>query len=288
MRSTLFFLNINIFHNRLFSIFVSYIMKIRWKIVFISIGCLLVVSYLIFAGVSFAGRLSTEVCHGVQVTVEDSSKIGFITSKEVFRLLESRNLNLVGQTMKHIDIRKIEREIRKNPYIDKVDCYKTLDGNVKISVWQRQPIVHVMTTENYYLDNDFHKMPFVPGYSTYVPIVSGTVSQTYIRYKLFPFIRFLQGNEFWNAQVEQIYVQNDSTVELVPRVGDYIINLGSVDRYEQKLDKLMELYNKAFNTIGWNRYSYIDLQYRDKVICSKKSDEPVPVKQDVEGSEPIQ
>jgi len=263
-------------------------MKIRWKIVFISIGCLLVASYLIFAGISFSGKLSSEVCHGVQVTVEDSSQIGFITSKEIYRLLESRNLNLVGQTMKQINISKVEREIMKNQYINKVDCYKTLDGNVKISVWQRKPILHVMTTENYYLDNDFHKMPFVPGYSTYVPIVSGTVSQAYIHNQLFPFIRFLQKDEFWNAQVDQIYVQNDSTVELVPRVGDCIINLGSIDRYEQKLDKLMTLYTKAFNTIGWNRYTYIDLQYRDKVICTKQSDEPVPEKPQVEGSEPIQ
>lgn len=284
----MFFLNINFAHIVLFSIFVFHIMKIRWKIVSISIGCLLVVSYLVFAGVSFSGKLSSEVCRGVQVTVEDSSKIGFITSKEIFRLLESRNLNLVGQTMKHINIGKVEQEIRRNQYIDKVDCYKTLDGNIKISVWQRQPIVHVMTAENYYLDNDFHKMPFVPGYSTYVPIVSGTVSQRYIRNQLFPFVRFLQGNEFWNSQVDQIYVHNDSTVELVPRVGDYIINLGPIDRYEQKLDKLMTLYTKAFNTIGWNRYSYIDLQYRDRVICTKKSDEPVPQKKEVEGSEPIQ
>lgn len=264
-------------------------MKIRWKIVFISIGLLLVSSYLIFAGMSFSGKLSKEVCRGVQVTVEDGSKTGFITSKEIYHLLESRNLNMVGQTMRDIDIDRVAREIQKNQYVDRVDCYKTLDGNIKISVWQRTPIVHVMTDDNYYLDNEFHKMPFVPGYSTYVPIVSGTVSPAYIQEKLFPFIRFLQKNEFWNAQIVQIYVNNDSTVELAPRVGDYIINLGPIDRYEQKLDKLMTLYTKAFNKIGWNRYSYIDLQYRDRVVCTKKGNEPtVKPQQETEGSEPIQ
>lgn len=263
-------------------------MKIRWKIVFISIGCVLVISYLIFAGVSFSDKLSTEVCHGVQVTVEDSSEIGFLTSKEVYRLLESRNLNLVGQTMKHIDIDKIAREIKKNQYVERVNCYKTLDGNVKISVWQRKPMVHVITDDNYYLDNEFHRMPFVTGYSTYVPVVSGSVSVMYIRNRLFPLIRFMQQDEFWNAQIQQIYITNDTNVELVPRVGDYIINLGTIDRFEQKLGKLMTLYTKAFNTMGWNRYSYIDLQYRDRVVCTKKSDEPIPEQKETEGTEPIQ
>lgn len=264
-------------------------MNIRWKIVFISIGSLLVISYLIFAGITFSDKLSAEVCRGVQVEIEDGSRTGFISSKEIYHLLESRNLNMVGQTMREINIEKVAREIGKNQYVKRVDCYKTLDGNVKISIWQREPVVHVMTDDNYYLDNEFHRMPFVPGYSTYVPIVSGTVSLTYIRNRLFPFIRFLQKNEFWNAQIEQIYISNDSTVELAPRVGDYIINLGTIDRYEQKLDKLMTLYIKAFNKIGWNRYSYIDLQYRDRVVCTKKENEPATQpRQETEGSEPIQ
>lgn len=263
-------------------------MKIRWKIVFISIGCILVISYLIFAGVSFSDKLSTKVCHGVQVTVEDSAEIGFLTSKEVYRMLESRTPDLVGRTMKHIDTGKIAREIKKNQYVERVDCYKTLDGNLKISIWQRKPMVHVMTDDNYYLDNEFHRMPYVPGYSTYVPIVSGTVSVMYIRNRLFPLIRFMQKDPFWNAQIQQIYVTNDSNVELTPRVGDYIINLGTIDRFEQKLEKLMNLYTKAFNTMGWNRYSYVDLQYRDRVVCTKKTDEPIPEDTETEGTEPIQ
>jgi cell division protein FtsQ len=263
-------------------------MKISWKIAFVTIGCILVVSYLIFTEISFSGRLSTEVCRGVQISVEDSSSISFVTSKDIARMLANRNITLLGETMKHIQIGKIEKEIIKNQYIRRVDCYKTLDGNIKINIWQRQPIVHVLNNENYYLDNEFHKMPYVSGFSTYVPIVSGTVSEAYIHNKLFGFIRFLRSNEFWNAQIEQIYVQNDSTVELVPRVGDYIINLGTIDRYEPKLNKLLDLYMKAFNTIGWNRYSYIDLQYRDRVICTKKTDEPTIEQPEKEGSEPIQ
>jgi hypothetical protein len=57
---------------------------------------------------------------------------------------------------------------------------------------------------------------------------------------------------------------------------------------EQKLEKLMTLYTKAFNTMGWNRYSYIDLQYRDRVVCTKKTDEPIPEDKETEGTEPIQ
>ena len=60
-------------------------------------------------------------------------------------------------------------------------------------------------------------------------------------------------------------------VELVPRVGNHIIMLGSFDRFEQKLEKLRKFYLYGLNEIGWNAYSKIDLQYRDQVVCTRKS-----------------
>lgn len=54
----------------------------------------------------------------------------------------------------------------------------------------------------------------------------------------------LQENEFWNDQIEQIYVYPDNDIELIPRVGNHRIMLGTLDEFEEKLANLKLSMNK--------------------------------------------
>jgi cell division protein FtsQ len=103
-----------------------------------------------------------------------------------------------------------------------------------------------------------------------VPVVSGTVTKSFATGKLFDFVSFIVGDPFWNAQIEQIYIREDLKIVLVPRVGDATIVLGKLDNYELKLEKLYRLYKGGFNTMGWNHYEKIDLQYDNQIVCTKK------------------
>ena len=246
-------------------------MKISWKIVFIAIACLAVVSYIIAATITLSGKSATEVCRGLQISVMDSATASFVTPDDIDRMLKNHDISMLGVTMNQIHLSDIDKLIAKNPYVDNVECYKTLDGNIKINIWQRQPIAEVMGSTNYYLDNQLNKLPILIGHSAFVPIISGDVSDTFLSRDLFPFVQYIHQHEFWNAQIEQIYLPSDSLIELVPRLGNCVINLGTIDRYEQKMNKLMELYQHALTYVGWDRYSYIDLQYKDRVICTKRS-----------------
>lgn len=48
-----------------------------------------------------------------------------------------------------------------------------------------------------------------------------------------------------------------------------MIALGGIDAYEQKLDKLMSFYRKAVLYEGWDRYRYVNLKYKDQIVCVK-------------------
>ena len=80
----------------------------------------------------------------------------------------------------------------------------------------------------------------------------------------------MQQNPFWDAQIEQIYICADQTVELVPRVGDHLIYLGELKDYDRKLDRLKEFYQKALNKVGWNKYSRINVEFDNQIICTKR------------------
>ena len=72
------------------------------------------------------------------------------------------------------------------------------------------------------------------------------------------------------VQIDQIYINENNEVQLIPRVGDHLIVLGNFDRYEQKLEKLRKFYLFGLNETSWNIYSKIDLRFKDQVVCTRK------------------
>jgi cell division protein FtsQ len=58
-------------------------------------------------------------------------------------------------------------------------------------------------------------------------------------------------------------------VELTPTVGNHQIILGKIADYRENLNKLQLFYEKGLAEVGWNRYSVINLKYKNQVVCTK-------------------
>jgi len=257
-------------------------MKPIWKYIFIGFFTVLVISYFVFSLWHFSGREKARVCKNLEIVLADSSNIQLITQKDIAQILEENELNPLGKTIKYIQTESIEALLRKNPMIKVAECYKTPTGTVIIRIIQRCPKFRVVGYGSYYIDIDRKPMPVSPNYAAYVPVVSGRVTVSMAAGKMFDFVTYIVDNPFWNAQIEQIYVHEDQKIELVPRVGEAVIVLGTLDNYQSKLEKLYKLYQKGFNVIGWNKYKIIDLQYKDQIVCSKTGLQNTPPKTVVE------
>ncbi|MDP4272466.1 MAG: hypothetical protein Q8909_20450, partial [Bacteroidota bacterium] len=105
-------------------------------------------------------------------------------------------------------------------------------------------------------------------YSARLPIASGFIQKKLAETDLFRFALFLRGNPFWNAQIQQIDVQQNQEVILIPTVGDQKILLGRLTDFEAKMDNLFALYKQGLNHFGWNKYKTINLRYDRQVICT--------------------
>ncbi|MEP7169164.1 MAG: cell division protein FtsQ, partial [Bacteroidota bacterium] len=79
----------------------------------------------------------------------------------------------------------------------------------------------------------------------------------------------IANDAFWNAQVEQIYVTEQSEIELIPRVGNHRIILGDASQLDEKFNKLMIFYKQGLNNTGWNNYNTINLKFTNQVVCTK-------------------
>lgn len=217
------------------------------------------------------------ICVGMDVDLLDDTKVRFISEHEIAKILDVKGLNPVGNKFKKVSTEAIERELLRNEMIRTAECYKTLSGKIVVKVTQRTPKFLIVGNESYYVDSDRKLMPVSLNYAAYVPVVSGRVLRKMATNELFDFVSFLEKDTFWNAQIEQIYVRDDLKVELIPRVGNAVVLLGTFDNFEKKLRNLHELYRQGFNVVGWNRYDKIDLQYQGQIVCTITGTKPIIV-----------
>ena len=91
--------------------------------------------------------------------------------------------------------------------------------------------------------------------------------------KLINFVKYIEEDSFWSAEIVQIVASSmssgDIRLELVPRSGRHIVQFGSLENAEAKLDKLLAFYNKGLKNIGWDVYRTISVEYEGQVVCTK-------------------
>lgn len=211
------------------------------------------------------------LCEGLQIVLRDSLDKHFVTESDVIYMLKTAKLFPVEQPMNEINTEKIEQELMTNEMISKIEAFKTPSKNIKLEIEQKMPILRVNSTSgNYYIDNIGSVMPLSRHYVAHVLVASGYINKEFAMNELYHFVQFLQDNEFWNNQIDQIYVDADQEVELIPLVGNHKILLGSFDDYQKKLDNLKLFYEQAIPKVGWEKYSLINLKYRNQIVCTKR------------------
>ena len=242
-------------------------MKNALKLLFL-LGILI---YLVFAFTKFTREGDNSECVGVDIAISDSTHSGFITPSETERILKGSKEYPVGKKMKDINSKKIENELKKNPFIKDAICYKTPASRIHVLVSQRLPLLRVKADngDDYYVDNRGFVMEPM-GYVADLAVVTGNVDKQFTQKKLLQLGLFLQRSDFWNDQVEQIHVGPMQEIDLIPRVGDHVIHLGKPDSIQKKMRNLMAFYEKVLPEVGWNKYSEINIEHTNQIICTKR------------------
>lgn len=215
-------------------------------------------------------HLNEKECREVQIAIDTLDR-HFISAHRIVSILTDAHLYPKGKAMKDIRTRALEVKLEENSLIKKASVYKTPSGVVKIEVCQRLPLLRVMTPdESYYIDSEGKIMPVAGQVAVYVPVATGSIDRQFARRELYGLARFLHDDKFWEMQTEQIHVYPNREIEITPRVGNHQILLGKADGFEEKFRHLRLFYEQALNEAGWNRYSKINLKYKNQIICTKR------------------
>jgi len=257
------------------------ILKIlKWSLLF---------AYLIVM-LGFASRKSHDMpCLNKQILIDKPHQ--FVSIESVDKLLITNGINIDSCILDKINFDEIEKVLEENPYIKNTEVYSNFNGDVCITIEQRNPVMRIITDNNeiYYIDEACELMPISDEYSANVIVANGFISNSFISStntsadinandntypfslkELYNYVIYLNNNELWKNQIEQIYINENKDIELIPRVGNHIIILGDLNNYQFKMGKLEALYKKGFALTDWNIYSSINLKYSNQVICKKR------------------
>ena len=209
-------------------------------------------------------------CKEVEVVIADSLEKYFLNDTDILAYLKKENLNPLNKKGDEINTNDIENALLKNEIIETAEVVQTISGKIKIVISQKMPILRVFSSGgSYYVDKSGKTMPSALGQAIYVPVASGNIEKSFATAELYEFALFLQSDNFWNDQIEQIHVRSASDIEITPRVGSHRIILGSLDDYEKKLGHLRLFYEQVIPKMGWEKYSVINLKYKNQIVCTK-------------------
>ncbi|NOR76040.1 MAG: hypothetical protein GQ525_12905 [Draconibacterium sp.] len=241
------------------------------------VGILLLVVFII-GTLAFTYHESKDaVCKTIKIDFENDELIT-VRKDELLRLVNATDKNLLNKKMSQINSEKIEIAIEKHQAILNTEVYKVLvkdsssyKGVLVVKVKHREPVVRIIANSgNYYLDKLGNKIPISTNYSANVLATTGFLTEKYSTEKLLPFVLYLESDEFWKAQIEQVHIQKNGEILLTPLVGEHIIEFGDLEDYQKKLQKMKAFYMQVLAKSNWNKYKEISLKYNNQVVAKKR------------------
>jgi cell division protein FtsQ len=230
----------------------------------------------------------------LDITVNSKDANYFVTQDDIKTMLSERGNTILHQPLSSINVPDLERIISNNPSIENAEVFVSVNGEVRITAVQRQPVVRVfaMDGESYYIDKAGKLMPWSSNYTADVVVANGFITETYgnwYRYSMkdieamaplrefsvlddiYRIADFINKDPYRKSLIGQIYVNSSKEYELVSNVGTFRILLGDSRDLEEKFSKLTIFCREGLrNTGAWNDFSAINLKYKNQIVCTKR------------------
>jgi cell division protein FtsQ len=255
--------------------------RINWKPVFKCFAWLLCLGGIVTLMSFVEVKKHTVHCTNIKILIPGADN--FIEREEIDAILKQSEGQLIGRSLEGINLNAIEEKIKANPYIALSTVYADMDGVIHIEISQRQPLLRIINAggQDFYIDRNGLKMPVSPNFTANVLVANGRILErfsgkvdtliTKMASDLYKTALFLKKDTLWDSQIEQIFVDDKDDIELVPRVGNQRIILGTADSLETKMTNLLAFYKKAMPQVGWDTYKTINIKYSNQIVCEKNN-----------------
>lgn len=225
-------------------------------------------------------------CKGVSININGVENTYFIDKKEIARILETLcGGTLSGKPVGSFNLSSIENTLKKDQWIKKAELFFDNNEVLRVNISEREPVARIFTTagSSFYIDSTFSVLPLSDKFSARVPMFTNfsgninafTKADSNLLKEIEILGSYIYKDPFWMAQIDQVDITTNRTFEMIPKIGNQIITFGNADNFEQKFNNLLTFYEQVETRVGWNKYSKINVEYKDQIVAVKRGAEDV-------------
>lgn len=223
-------------------------------------------------------------CAGVDITITGVENNYFIEKEDVIKILQKVEPGAEGRALNSFDLSKLENELGKNEWIKKAELFFDNNEILKINVIEREPVARVITStgRSFYIDTALTRLSLSDKFSARLPVFTNFPESKILSRSDIDLLRsirnigdFILRDSFWMAQIEQVDITANNTFEMIPKLGNQVIIFGDGNLYQEKFNNLLLFYKNVESRIGWNKYSKINVQYKNQVIGVRRGAQDV-------------
>jgi cell division protein FtsQ len=262
------------------------------SIFFVSLWCLAGSGVLVLLIAAIKYR-NNNTCKGYRIDIAGSAGELFIDKAEIEDLLALSGATNVkdintrntwkGRPIQSFDLRRMESGLERNVWIKKAQLFFDDNGLLRVNVIARVPVVRIFSRDgnSFYIDSSGTQLPLSEKGPVRLPVFTNYPAakihlhgeDSVLTAQIRTLGAFIGKDPFWMAQIDQVDITAGKTFELVPTIGNHLIELGDGSDYEQKFHRLFVFYKEVLSRTGFDKYSRIDIAYAGQVIGTKKGSE---------------
>jgi len=221
-----------------------------------------------------------KVCKDVVVNVKSVDGVQYISEKNILNTISGgAPEQLKGTMIKTFDLKQLEAILEQNLWIRNAELFFDNKDVLHVDITERQPVARVFAVsgETFYVDDLGEQLPTtndqvarVPVFTSFPTITKPLVSKDSVLLQQVKEVgSYLLKHNFWMAQVEQVNI-NNYEMELIPKLGNHIIQFGDGTNVEAKFNRLLLFYKQIMNKTGWNYYSSLDVRYDKQLVAVRR------------------
>lgn len=232
----------------------------------------LVAAFFVWVAILRNESKAQRTINDLEVVVYDSQEMQFVTTQSVISLLESAEINPIGTNSHSLDLMAINDLVESLSFVSEARSFYNHSGVLTIEIHQRKPVARVITSQGHdiYLSKDMCSLPVQGGTPLNLPLITGDVplpvevgfvgslrdeslrakknyEENYnFLYKLINFVELTEQTPAWRDSFVQIVATQspqsaesqlfmEPNFELIPRQGDYTLEIGTLDNASEKL-----------------------------------------------------
>lgn len=250
--------------------------KITVRNIIIAVGAIAIVTALVF---SVQKRYNTDI-EDVKINLISENSVKLINKNDIYSLLKrTEGAAFKSKNLKEIDIKKFERRLDNSKYIKNAEVYIDLNGILNIYCVLNDPIIRVkgQNRKDFYFDKDGNIIPLSEKATCRVPLLTGNIGKINFHQlkkldtdanKILELGIQITKDQFLSALVEQIYIENNGKLILIPKVGNQKIEFGNVNNIDKKLEKIRIFYRTGMAGSGWRKFTKINIEWEGQIVGS--------------------